>query len=557
MPTLGDSLRYLRSQGFEPVAARRPARAFAGVLHCVKGPVPVTLEVRDWNFLEYPHIALKQLPKFLPQLLPHVDVNLGLCYFAPGSVTLDRYDPVIALVQCINQATDLLNKVATDPDLRDTDIQSEFPAHWAFGQLPLPWNVYLGNVKEGEKNAHYFKLQNKEKTQTRVVICSDPGEAHRLARSWSWNATASSQKCWLLKTDRHPFIPEQMPSTVRELFLWLRQWDTALSAGLQSVLGADGYLDKTYVTFAINTPVGWIGFGFDLQARIRLGYKRSPKKYRNYLHNAGGMQKLFRLSINPIGSEFVHSRNLSFPDLSGKRVTVIGCGAVGSFVASAVARLGAGTGRKGMLRLVDPDLLGPENLGRHTLGYPSLFQKKSVALSEDLLRQFPHSVIEALAQSVFEMSTLFRADLIIDATGEESVSEYLNGLRVEGKHGAPILHVWIRGNGEAVQALWANQGGDACYRCLLVPDPKLHRQERIQLLKKQPDRRMDGCRAFTPYAVSAPMQAASLAVDMICDWLQGDPSPKFRTRTRENVDVFKTKNQNLSRIQGCPACDPH
>ena len=552
MTVLGESLRLLRCRGFQPVAARAPCRAFVGSLPCAKGPVPVKLTIEDWNFLEYPRISLTERPAFLPALIPHVDVLGNLCYFAPGAVTLDRYDPATALTQCLDQATAMLDRITADPDYRLDDIQSEFPAHWEYGQLSLPWTVFLGDIHPEATTAGYFVLQQGERKRA-LVTCA-PDEAHRLAKALGASVTASGYRCCLLQTAVRPHVPVQMPRTVKELFTWIQSWDRTLYTGVQRALGEKDYLQQTFAAFAVKTPVGWIGFGFDLDQLKRIGYASSPKRYRNYLHNAGGAQRLFRMALREVGSRFVHSRNLSYQDLQNKRVTVVGCGAIGSFVAASLVRLGAGTGKLGLLKLIDPDDLGPENLGRHVLGYPALMQAKAEALRDELLRQFPHSAIEAHARSVFDHAQLFAAELIIDATGEESVSEYLNGLRLQRRTRTPILHVWIRGNGEAVQALWTDAQGGACYRCLLVPDARVHRKERFALLKTQSLRRTDGCRAYTPYAVSAPMHAAALATDMVCAWLQGDPSPRFRTRSQENADVFTVKNQNLTRIASCPAC---
>lgn len=552
MTALGESLRLLRSRGFHPVAARAPSRAFAGSLPCTKGPVPVNLAIEDWNFLEYPRISLTERPNFLPALVPHVDVLGNLCYFAPGAVTLDRYDPATALAQCLDQATAMLDRIAADPSYRIDDIQSEFPAHWEYGQLSLPWTVFLGDIHPEATTAGYFVLQ--QEGRKRALVTSDPDEAHRLAHALGAAVTTSRYQCRLLQTAVRPWVPLQMPRTVKELFAWLQSWDRTLYTSVQRALGEKDYLQQTFATFAVKTPVGWIGFGFDLDQLKRIGYANSPKRYRNYLHNAGGTERLFRMALREVGSRFVHNRNLSYPDLCNKRVTVVGCGAIGSFVAASLVRLGAGTGKLGLLTLIDPDDLGPENLGRHALGYPALMRAKAVALKDELLRQFPHSAIEAHTRSVVGHSKLFAAELIIDATGEESVSEYLNGLRLKRGTHTPLLHVWIRGNGEAVQALWADAQGGACYRCLLIPDARVHRKERFALLKTEPLRRTDGCRAYTPYAVSAPMHAAALATDMVCAWLQGNPSPRFRTRSLENADVFKVKNQNLIRMTNCPAC---
>lgn len=552
MTVLGEALRLLRSRGFHPVTARRPSRAFEGTLPCAKGSVRVKLTIEDWNFLEYPRISLVKHPAFLPALIPHVDVLGGLCYFAPGAVTLDRYDPATALAQCLNQATAMLDRIAADPDYRIDDIQNEFPAHWEYGQLSLPWTVFLGDIGAEATTAGYFIMRQGERK--RALVTCDADEAHRLSHALGASMTTSRYRCWLLQSTVRPRVPEKMPQTVKELFTWLQSWDRTLYAEMQKALGEKDYLKQTYATFAVKTPVGWIGFGFDLDQVKRLGYANSPKRYRNYLHNAGGAQRLFRIALREVGSRFVHSRNLSYEDLCNKRVTVVGCGAIGSFVAAALIRLGAGTGKRGLLKLIDPDDLGPENVGRHILGYPALMQSKAEELRNELLRQFPHSAVQAYACSAFDHEQLFAAELIIDATGEEAVSEYLNDLRLKRGTKTPMLHVWIRGNGEAVQALWADTQGGACYRCLLVPDTHVHRKERFSLLKSDPLRRTDGCRAYTPYAVSAPMHAAALATDMICSWLQGDPSPRFRTRSQENADVFKVKNQNPTRMEGCPAC---
>jgi molybdopterin/thiamine biosynthesis adenylyltransferase len=550
---VGELLRYLSGTGFVPVAARGRARSFEGSLPCLKGPVRVKLTIDDWNFLSYPTIRLLDNLPFLPELLPHVGVLGDLCYFAPGSVTLDRYDPTGAVAQCLNQVKALLDRISTQPDFRLRELQNEFVAHWLSAQAEVPWRVYLAEIDPEATAADYFIFE--VGGVKNAVVATDAQEAQRLGESLGSPEVRRGCRCWIFKTSSDPAVPAQMPKTVRELFAWLKDWDEQLSAGVQKVLAMPDYLESAFAMFAVRTPVGWLGFGFKLDRLKSLGYRKNPKKYRHFLHMLGGAEPLLRLAIEEVGSQFVHSRNLSFPSLRDKRVTVVGCGAIGSFVAQALARLGGGTGGQGLLKLIDPERLGPENLGRHVLGYPALHQPKAEALAQELRRQFPHSAVHGVTVSAFEHRDLFDAGLIVDATGEEAVSELLNGLRLERNLAMPVLHVWIKGNGEAVQALWADKKGGGCYRCLLEPDPLQHRKARFKLLKSTPTRRSDGCRAYTPYAVSAPMHAAALATDMICAWLEGDPSPRFRTRSVETADVFGVKNQNLSRIKGCPACD--
>lgn len=518
-----------------------------------KGDVQITLSIEDWDFLKYPRIQLDGHRTFLPLLMPHIDSEGDLCYFSRGAVTLDRYDPSSAVAQCLEQATAILNRIAADPNYRSSDIQDEFPAHWISGQKAIPYDVLIGQIPPDATTASYFYM--KVAGRTRAIVATDVDEVKRFAKAFGVEEELSrAQTCWLFRTQIRPPIPEKMPGSVKELFAWIKKWDIGLSASVQKILEAPDYLRSRSLNIAVHSPVGWIGFGFSLDQLKRIGYSKTPKKYRQFLHQAGGNTSIVRFSIEEAGTQFVHNRNLSFRDLQNKRVTVVGCGAIGSFVAQAMVRLGAGTGKLGSLKLIDPEILTPENLGRHVLGYSSLMRPKADALKDELSRQFPHSKIESWPESAFEDKTLFWSELIIDATGEETVSELLNGLNLNRPVRLPVLHVWIRGNGEAVQALWCEKSSLACYRCLIVPDVKQHRKERHILLKGETRRRTLGCRAFTPYAVSAPMQAAALATDMVCAWLQGDPSPTFRTRSLESADTFAIKNQNLSKLEECPAC---
>lgn len=550
----GETLRLLAERGFALTDTRGGSCALEGELKCSKGPVRVEIRISDWDFLSYPVIKLLDRPAFLPALMPHVGVNGDLCYFTHGAAVLDRYDPATSIDQCLSQASRVLNQIATDPEYRHGDIQDEFLAHWEFGQDPAPWSVLIGTILDGENSADYIKMD--ARGAPGAIIASDYAEAQLLALAIGGKVSKTSCKCWLLRTDELPAVPERMPTSIRELFRWLQQWDRGIYNGVQRVLEREPeYLAHKFVTFAVFTPLGWLGFGFDLDQVKRLGYAKRPDLYKQYLHGKGGASSILRLSITDCSPQFVHSRNFEFETLRDKKIAIVGCGAIGSYLAQSLVRLGAGQG-KGALALVDHETLQPENLGRHVLGYPGLFQNKAEALQAEFKRQFPLSNIEAVKKDVKGYPQLFGLNLVIDATGEEAVSEFLNGSRIERATKVPILHVWIKGNGECVQALWADRCGFGCFGCLRVTDAAVYRTERFPVLPGDalPRRGRVGCHAFTPYAVSAPMAAAALATDVIIDWIKGDPSPRFRTRSVENSHVNQVKNQNISRIKNCPAC---
>jgi molybdopterin/thiamine biosynthesis adenylyltransferase len=551
---LAEALRLLRSRGFKPSGNRGGVRSFDGALGCKGGAIRIRFAIADWDFLTYPSITVLDHLDVLPPLSPHVYANGGLCYFATGAVVLDRYDPAESIAQCLDQAQRVLERIRQDPGYRHDDVQDEFLQHWSHGESSAVYPVLIGTVDQSTKSSNYWFITIGDIPH--AVIADSQEEVSGLAIALGAKPPTQTRcPCWLFRTNVLPAVPSAMPANVKELLAWLQAWDRQLYQQVQLVLEREPqYLKYTIATFAVSTPLGWLGFGFGLDPVHRLGAAKKPKLYRQFLHTRGGTRKIIRLAITEFGPDFVHSRNLTFADLKSKRVSVIGCGAIGSHVAPCLIRLGAGTGN-GRLDLVDPDTMNPENLGRHLLGYPALFKPKAEGLAEEMRRQFPLSTVRARVRNARDLADLFDADLVIDATGEEAVSELMNAMRIERQVDTPVLHVRIRGNGESVQTFWAQGRELGCFRCLLQADHKNYRQERYPILKAEPQRKQLGCNGFTPYAVSAPMAAAALCMEVIVDWLQtGRPSPRFRTNATANADVYAVKNQDVKRLQACPAC---
>ena len=548
---LGAVLQELTARGFKARRQVRGVHRFEGTLDCRGEQVRLEIAFSNLEFLTYPSIkVLSGIDRSL--LTPHLFASGGLCYFQEGSVVLDRYDPAASIGACLDQAHRILELIKFNPEYRRQDIQDEFLVHWSDGSSFLP--VLMGSVSPRGKSTTYWRASIGKKSL--MILAEDPTEATALAQALGAESSKPlSCPCWLFKSDMPLLVPANMPKTVHELFTWLKDWDPALSRSVQKLLDSDtSYLQYGLATFAVHSIAGWLCFGFELDGYMRTSFKRRPSGFRQYLHNRGGGTAIFRYSVLEAGSDFVHSRNLSFPDLKNKKIVMVGCGAIGSYLAPALVRLGAGTG-SGSLSLIDKDTLWPENLGRHSLGYSSLFKPKSAELKAELKRQFPMAKLLASEEDVADVPKLFDVDLVIDATGEEAVSEMLNARRLGLASRTPMLHAWILGNGEAVQTLWTQGVKSACYRCLRKSGPGELKEERYPVLKAPPKRKQIACHAFTPYAVSAAMNAAALATEVIVDWLErGDASPRFRTRIADNADVHKVKNQDPERLSHCPAC---
>lgn len=549
---LAAALRMLRGRGFTQLPRKGEVRCFEGELACQHGAVQIRLTIRDWDFVRYPAIQVLEGPLGLHGLLPHLDANRELCYLANGSVILDRFHPEHAIAQCLDVARLELDRLLTGSRYRQNEFQSEFGASWNVGQRPLPWSVLLGTVEAGVDRAGALLVGPLDERM--LAISSDPEEIPQLCAVQGWPAPdEAALTCWIIRSDYAPTLPAGgLPSTVGEMFAWIKAWDRQAYTAICGVLGQPDYLAQPQVMFLLQSQAGWFGFDVALDLVKRKAFRRKPFRMRQSLHGRGGSRPIRRVAVQEIGPDFVHSRNLTYPSLKDRQITVIGCGAIGGYLAQALVRLGAGRGT-GQLTLIDPEFLRAENLGRHWLGYDYLLQPKAEAVERRLRQEFPGINVKSLVREVRRREDL-RGDLVIDATGEEALSEALNyhRLQIDASRRPPLLHAWIVGNGDCAQALWTDSAQFACYRCLRCND--LARTPRFPVANQAAERRNFGCHAFTPFAVSAPMTAAALACDLVTDWMRGTPSPRFRTRAAESADVRKLKAQNLTPLKDCPAC---
>jgi hypothetical protein len=161
---------------------------------------------------------------------------------------------------------------------------------------------------------------------------------------------------------------------------------------------------------------------------------------------------LFNKTVTPpcrverVDRSWVHGRDHGEEAvaLKNKRVGLVGCGALGSQIAMALAR--AGIGR---FVLVDKDSLHAHNISRHLLGAHYIGRKKAAALAEYMRAQLP-SIVEVLPySSAFEdlgtdrLAHLSECDVLITAGLERRGERAIDLWRAERSPPIPIVCSWV------------------------------------------------------------------------------------------------------------------
>jgi hypothetical protein len=204
------------------------------------------------------------------------------------------------------------------------------------------------------------------------------------------------------------------------------------------------------------------------------------------------------------------TRNLrAGPDasrLAGTSAAVIGCGAVGSFLAEMLARSGVG-----MLALVDPERLMPGNCVRHLADLGHVPQFKVEAIKWILgSRQLQTSVVthQTRLDPDLAFRLLTQCDIVIDAAADGGVTGLLDHLA--GITGTVFIKVALHRDG-AMLRVDRFGPGTARARPAPIPDPGTG----------GPALREAGCGdPISPTPPSAVIAAASAACRMTVDTLQ-------------------------------------
>lgn len=491
----------------------------------------------DSTLFDLPRIRLLEIPPELPAAVPHLGARGELCYLAKGTVVLDIYDPVGQSLACLQRAAVVFGQIIKGEMIED--LAEEFFAYWQGGICFVDMQGKdLGRqnciVAQANGTSWWFITDNEDRTTEKL-------------KSLGCQVTDRTVLTYRVKTAARPrpLTSHWPPETVRDILAWQSTLDSRCRRKIHERI-KEGEKEKANgVLIIIESPLMTYGFVV-FYDRQRSTQQRKLADRRNLIYGL----KIIPISVIRIDDRYLAQRNIpKSKTLAGKKIAIIGCGTIGGYLSDMLVKAGAGA-CGGKLTLVDFDCLLPQNIGRHRLGFPDLLSNKAEAMVKELKRLAPSTEIRALPVDV-RQAQLGELDLLIDATGEESLGHWLCG---HYPYPVPMLSVWIEGPGTAVRALLRINASGACYRCLWHSN---RRGELRSTLDPLPAILAGhGCEGlYVPFPASVSVHAASLAAEMTLDWINGIYSPALRTRLIDHAQQLATPDCDPLRDQECPVCN--
>ena len=523
--------------------------SYSGNLLAHGDKYPVTIKINDFNLIKLPDIYFKEHPGNSSLLIPHILTGHQFCYATDKTMTWSNHDsPVEKIIGCILYAQTVLENIITGK-LND-DITDEFSAYW-HGEILL---LDIADYNAQKLQACALHSEDGKEERRFNCISDDNERTKKLLAPTKLSTQTISLPTYIINLDK-PLCPNTKhwpPKNLGDFSDWLKDTDNNIWKQFREQLISLNFTKYGEILIVFMHSLTQFAVSFQLDSMYK-GKFRPNEKFRKFLLEGekGRKSTIRRFTPYRIDNNFILTRgHEEHSPLAGKKVVLVGCGTIGGYLAHLLIRAGCGA-EGGELDLVDPDLLLPGNIGRHLLGIEFLFQPKVSAIADHLHRDMPLAKINPIQKSIENLSFLKNTDLIIDTTGDEALSMYLNNLRVNDEL-PDIIHAWIDGAGLAAQTFLA-QSGEACLRCL----NDINNNRRFSPIKKDVDPFVPGVGCddyYIPYPGSLSAQTAGLAANLAIDWANNNANLRLRTLRFDYNATYDQRPRNPDILERCPVC---
>ncbi|QBQ47324.1 MULTISPECIES: ThiF family adenylyltransferase [Brevundimonas] len=522
----------LALDGFKP-KVESAGISFNGTLTVRGRTVDIRLDYDGLEFCTPPTVTITTPQVLGEKVIPHLDENNVLCAVDARQYVADRYSAAGQARGILIRVAEVLEEGLQVSSVRE--IEAEFPSHWggaAVGVDFAPFDGIAEPSSDTRGKMRFRRLKAGKPPIGSAVVVTTPIPLS--------------------------FRPDEMrPATLGEAVEWANSWVPGIG---QRIFDRLVTLPPRNPYVMICAPNGIVGFEIDLLKRGQavVSAMRTPAGWARLLRGSFGRHlPINRIHGRRVDMDYILGTNslTGAAPLASKSIVLVGCGTIGGHLSVALAQSGAGLGG-GSLTVIDHETLSDRNIGRHRLGREYVGLPKADGCKAEIDKMFTDLNVSAVARRVQDCRVrLEAADLVVDATGEQAVGDMLNAWRLEGTT-FHLLHVWIEGNGAAVQSYFSSDPEFGCYRCL---QPDLSKEPRYPVLRPEADRTMStGCgeASFNPYGPAAPMSAAALGIQHALGWAGGRPRPLLRTIRLDYDQTQERKPTNPTRSDACPACTP-
>lgn len=544
----------LVGQGFTLISAAKDWMIYQGEIPFLNRAVAIEVRVHNSEMQQFPSIyLLDEVPEEIPKPHPHIfGTKRFLCYVNKSLAYPDISNPVGSILGAIRTATAVLDDLGRG-NLRE-DLLIEADVYWSK-------NEYLIDLGELPNKGDYYReaFMVRRKTAPKCWI-GQSKEVFKRNYSYLGNDEDNEEYSAVLAGYFiETLLPDLPPREITNLYRfihWIKPVSQKAYDYLMLSIGKARKNNKQWLFFNLHTKNLVIGIEFLVDEHERTKVQNIKVDLRQTYHQR--WQRIFRYLPVDISANAWVSRSLpdsnpeAMPGLMGQGIALLGCGSVGGYLADFLAKEGAGQGG-GKLTIVDPDILTPGNIGRHYLGASKIYQYKCIAMLLELMERYPGIDVGIKISDDEILDEHIEYDLLVDATGNITKSQYLSKLKSQGRIKPNVLFTWVVGHGLGVQSYLQRKNG-ACLNCVAYRESG----ERNSLVPPNyeviPRNFSNSCSDWhIPFSIGAVSSCSALAAEMALTHTKSQ-LPALRSISLQ-PQAIRVEDETPEKRDGCPICN--
>lgn len=367
--------------------------------------------------------------------LPHVNSNFDICIFDKTTAIPDFNAPIQVICASFVQARKIIGQGIAKENIED--FQEEFRSYWIMDCNLASESIFEFSNKPVIISAYYSNQTKK------VYLAKDKKGLDQYLGNIGIKKRCISDyhNCLYLplSIDFNPPFPKTNYS-------------------MYKLIHSDKTISKAYDNFLKSCLPG--------SAFVAFSIPRSGSRcLQLFVHPTMSFSENgFRKGRMPIDLMFLRDRKKAAPikflvdDMRQERlftrggtglmsdvtkVAIIGCGAVGGYIAEALSEYGISS-----FIFVDNDTLSTENIARHYCGYEYVGKKKANALKDRLCKYNPNIMADVYSENGLlfvenHEAELNTCDLIFVATANLTLEYKIVSEMCVGRITKPVILVWV------------------------------------------------------------------------------------------------------------------
>lgn len=510
----------------------------------------------EWNI----EINLNEFPYSLPKSklldehligsLPHVNENGTICLEGNDSIIINYNEPLSILSLYIEKTLELLDD--SKRLISKDELLDEFEGYFINNVEYV--NAFYDAVDEIEQIALRIGKESYSNSYKPILLYDDKVD---LPKSYSNVNQINNQKINILYIPLEIAVLPPSKKMLSNLYEYVKSLYEYIPKKYKVYI--DKFLNKKstkrnnfYVLFSMpRTQDEKTQFLVHFYSKLKVGHPlRNP--------TLDFKVKLYFLNRN--NERYLKERGGSNNNLSNKKISIIGCGSVGSEISMMLAKSGIGE-----LTLIDNDILTQDNIFRHRLGGSSLNYlpndrlmvgngSKVKLLERQIKKDIPYININPkfnTFKNLLEDKDFLKSDIVIVAVGSPMENIDIN-MKLKKLGLNKVIFCWNEADGIGGHSVSLDLE-KSCFECLYTNNDGFSNFNELSFLElgQNISKNITGCAGvFTPFSYLDSSQTALLASKQCIEMLTNNlHSQALSWKTSLNVNLKVTQRFINSNVQ--------